>query len=231
MAINATLRFDNIDFNVLKFDYKFSCDTKKKVPHEKEKTKYDFDFDKYKAERDAPQEAEQLKTDYAEYAAQYSGKDEMLSHEKYVEAQKFEKVDQDQYFPQSKPKGGLINFDVLAKPDGSSILHEWLLDLDKRKSGAFTFQLSIGGKKAIRTIAFTDAYCVRLKEIFESQKNEQMIFRVTLCALCIHFGKEAVFTHTKLIEEREKKAQEQKAKEEAEKAEAAQQQQDIAAKA
>jgi len=206
MAISAFLLLDEKKYNVLKFDYKLFRETKKTDKQEKV---IKNPFEKYLAEQNLIAEREK----FAAFEKDYSGEEKLKPFDEWAKDKQMEDKENEYYFPQSAVKGGFINFDIIAQPETFVVIHAWLLNLEQRKNGSFTFQLSIGGKKVSRTIGFSEAYCVKVKESFESQGKDQMLFKITICARLIKFGENTVFKHVKVLEEEEaarKKADEAK---------------------
>jgi hypothetical protein len=81
--------------------------------------------------------------------------------------------------PSGKTTGNIINLVIEARAD--SELVTWMLSRGNLRSGKVEFYASDSNKR-IKTLSFSDAYCVRLRERFVSYNDQPMITSFTLSA-------------------------------------------------
>ena len=91
--------------------------------------------------------------------------------------------------PSARPAGGLLHFIVVSPDDDDMRFHEWMLNKTEIKDGVFKFEVVESGKTSNKTIAFKNAYCIRLYEYFNSANATQMYMKITVSAAEISFGK------------------------------------------
>lgn len=92
--------------------------------------------------------------------------------------------------PAGRPGGGLIRLSIVSPDDSDLQLHNWMKDKTEMKDGKITFLVvSDSNKTSTKTLNFKDAYCIRLCEYFDLQKEIQMCTRLTISAGEISFGK------------------------------------------
>ena len=90
--------------------------------------------------------------------------------------------------PSDSPRGGLINV-VIAAPDDSDLaLHEWMFDKNKILDGKIVFTVNRDNIDRSKTLAFVDAYCVRLYEYYNNNNSVQMYLKLSIMAGKMVFG-------------------------------------------
>ncbi|MGP1447542.1 MAG: type VI secretion system tube protein TssD [Candidatus Limimorpha sp.] len=90
--------------------------------------------------------------------------------------------------PSDSPRGGLINV-VIAAPDDSDLaLHEWMFDKNKILDGKIVFTVNRDNIDRPKTLAFVDAYCVRLYEYYNNNNSVQMYLKLSIMAGKMVFG-------------------------------------------
>lgn len=87
--------------------------------------------------------------------------------------------------PNGKPKGGLINLTLEAS--NKNDLAEWMLSPTMKKSGQLTFYRR-DANSSMKTVSFSDAFCVNYKEVFDANSNDPMktIIRISAGELKIN---------------------------------------------
>jgi hypothetical protein len=73
--------------------------------------------------------------------------------------------------PNGKPKGGIINLTVEAS--NKNDLAEWMLSPTMKKAGQLTFYRR-DANSSMKTISFSDAFCVNYKEVFVANGDDPM---------------------------------------------------------
>ena len=68
------------------------------------------------------------------------------------------------------PRGGLITVRVKALNDGTPDLLAWMVERNLPKNGTITFLETKTGK-SMKTIKFTNGYCVNFEEKWEDKKG------------------------------------------------------------
>ena len=68
------------------------------------------------------------------------------------------------------PRGGKINIKVKALNDGTPDLLAWMIERNLPKNGVITFLETKTGKN-MKTIKFTNGYCVNFEEKWEDKKG------------------------------------------------------------
>ena len=68
------------------------------------------------------------------------------------------------------PRGGKINIRVKALNDGTPDLLAWMVERNLPKNGVITFLETKTGKN-MKTIKFTNGYCVNIEEKWEDKKG------------------------------------------------------------
>ena len=95
--------------------------------------------------------------------------------------------------PSDRPRGGIINL-VLVSPDDTDLLfHEWMCEKDEVKDGDILLKVNSQGTFAKKSIHFTDAYCIRLYEYFNSNNSMPMYTKISIMAGSITFGDDCEF--------------------------------------
>ena len=81
--------------------------------------------------------------------------------------------------PTAIPKGGSIR--LILESDGSTHLFDWMIDPIQLKSGIITFYRRDSMSK-LKTLEFTDAYCVCYNEVFDHTGEAPMQTELTVSA-------------------------------------------------
>lgn len=81
--------------------------------------------------------------------------------------------------PNGKPKGGIIN--VTVEASNKNDLAEWVLSPTMKKSGQLTFYRR-DANSSMKTVAFSDAFCVSYKEEFEAKDTDPMTTKIRISA-------------------------------------------------
>ena len=76
------------------------------------------------------------------------------------------------------PRGGKIHIKVKAMNDGNPDLLAWMIDRNLPKNGKITFLETKGGKE-MKTIEFTNGYCVEFHERWEDKMGHYEEITVT----------------------------------------------------
>jgi len=91
--------------------------------------------------------------------------------------------------PSTRPRGGHIHIIMKSTGDDDMLFQEWMFKRTEAKSGKIIFVISgEGNKRKIKTLHFTDAFCVNLSEHFNYNDSILMHMKVTLSAAVIKFG-------------------------------------------
>ena len=81
--------------------------------------------------------------------------------------------------PSDLPKGGLIQ--VTIESSNSNELFEWMVHPTMLKNGRIDFYRR-DANSSMKTIEFTDAFCVYLKEVFNAEGKTPMVTKLTISA-------------------------------------------------
>lgn len=81
--------------------------------------------------------------------------------------------------PNGKPKGGIINLTLEAS--NKNDLAEWMLSPTMKKSGQLTFYRR-DANSSMKTISFSDAFCINYKECFDASNKDPMKTLVRISA-------------------------------------------------
>ena len=81
--------------------------------------------------------------------------------------------------PTSIAHGGII--DLLVESNGGTNLFDWMINATQTKSGAITFYRRDTQSK-LKTLEFTDAYCVDYYETFDHQGDHPMQIQLAISA-------------------------------------------------
>ena len=95
--------------------------------------------------------------------------------------------------PSDRPRGGVIHLVIVSPDDTDLTFHEWMREKDEVKDGTIILNVNSQGSFAKKTINFTDAYCIRLYEYFNSNNSLPMYTKVSIMASSITFGKDCEF--------------------------------------
>jgi hypothetical protein len=95
--------------------------------------------------------------------------------------------------PSDRPRGGVINVVLVAPDDSDLSLHEWMRDKDSTKDGTIVLEVNRDAVKALKTIKFEEAYCIRLYEYFNDNNALPMYLKLSIMASSITFGGDCEF--------------------------------------
>lgn len=91
--------------------------------------------------------------------------------------------------PVSRPIGGQITFVMPATSDDDLFFYKWMFNKTEVKSGYFRFVVySKSNNRSFKTVEFTNAYCVSLKDYFNNNDSKLMYTTVTISAMLIRIG-------------------------------------------
>lgn len=93
--------------------------------------------------------------------------------------------------PTTRTKGGLIKFVMPATSDDDQFFYKWMFNKTQVYSGEFRFRIfSNENLVSQKTIKFTKAYCIALKDYFNynDENNRLMYTTVTISAEKIQIG-------------------------------------------
>lgn len=100
--------------------------------------------------------------------------------------------------PVSRPQGGQITFVMPSTSDDDLFFYKWMFNKTEVNSGRFQFVVySANNKRSYKTVAFTNAFCIALKDYFNDNDSKLMYTTVTLSAEIIRIGSldRALFTN------------------------------------
>lgn len=100
--------------------------------------------------------------------------------------------------PVSRPQGGQITFVMPSTSDDDLFFYKWMFNKTEVNSGRFQFVVySANNKRSYKTVAFTNAFCIALKDYFNDNDSKLMYTTVTLSAETIRIGSldRALFTN------------------------------------
>jgi len=100
--------------------------------------------------------------------------------------------------PSANPRGGLINFTILAPDESDTLFYEWMFSKAEVKQGKFIFPITVGTDHNKKILEFEFGHCIHLYEYFNNQNSIQMYMKITVSAAIIKFGK-AVYTNNELL--------------------------------
>ena len=76
--------------------------------------------------------------------------------------------------------------------DEDLFFYNWMFNKTLAQSGYFRFVVySYMNRRSYKTVHFTNAYCIRLKDFFNDQNSRLMLTTVTLSAEVITIGAES----------------------------------------
>ena len=81
--------------------------------------------------------------------------------------------------PNGLPKGGLIQ--IMIESSNNHEIFEWMIKPNMLKSGSIVFYRR-DANSPMKTVTFSDAFCVYLKEMFNAEGKVPMLTRLTLSA-------------------------------------------------
>lgn len=91
--------------------------------------------------------------------------------------------------PSSRPKGGLITFVMPATCDDDQFFYKWMFSKTLTYSGTFRFCVfSNDNKRRFKTVEFTQAFCIGLKDSFCDSDSKLMYTTVIISAGGIRVG-------------------------------------------
>lgn len=91
--------------------------------------------------------------------------------------------------PSSRPQGGQITFVMPSTSDEDLFFYKWMFNKTEVKSGYFRFVVySKSNFRSFKTVEFTDAYCVSLKDYFNDNDSKLMYTTITISAMVIRIG-------------------------------------------
>lgn len=101
--------------------------------------------------------------------------------------------------PTSRTQGGQITFVMPSTSDDDLFFYKWMFNKTEVKAGYFRFTVySNSNKRSYKTLEFTNAFCVSLKDYFNDNDSKLMYTTITICAELIRigsFGDGAIFTN------------------------------------
>lgn len=102
--------------------------------------------------------------------------------------------------PTTRTEGGIIRFVMPATSDDDQFFYKWMFNKTQVHSGTFRFCVySSDNQRRYKTVEFTNAYCIGLKDYFCDHDSKLMYTTVTLSAEVISVGKGytgvAIFTN------------------------------------
>lgn len=100
--------------------------------------------------------------------------------------------------PTSRPKGGTITFVIPSTSDDDLFFYNWMFNKTQVYSGIFKFCVyTTRNKQSYKTVFFTNAYCVSLKDYFNDNDSKLMYTTITISAEIIRIGtlNSATFTN------------------------------------
>ena len=91
--------------------------------------------------------------------------------------------------PTSRPMGGQITFTMPATSDEDVFFYKWMVHKTEVHSGIFRFCVyTHQNKRSYKTVEFMNAYCIRLKDVFNDHDSKLMSTEVTISAEAIRIG-------------------------------------------
>ena len=91
--------------------------------------------------------------------------------------------------PVSRPHGGTITFVMPATSDEDLFFYKWMFKKSSVESGDFRFCVfSNSNKRSYKTLHFSNAYCIGLKDYFNDNDSKLMYTTVTISAEVIRIG-------------------------------------------
>lgn len=100
--------------------------------------------------------------------------------------------------PTSRPKGGTITFVIPSTSDDDLFFYNWMFNKTQVYNGIFKFCVyTTRNKQSYKTVLFTNAYCVSLKDYFNDNDSKLMYTTITISAEIIRIGtlNSATFTN------------------------------------
>ena len=102
--------------------------------------------------------------------------------------------------PTTRTQGGTIRFVMPSTCDDDQFFYKWMFNKTQVHSGTFRFCVfSNDNRKRFKTVEFTNAYCIGLRDYFNDQDSKLMYTTVTISAEVIRVGTgfmdSAIFTN------------------------------------
>ena len=100
--------------------------------------------------------------------------------------------------PTSRPRGGTITFVMPSTSDDDLFFYKWMFNKTGVESGIFRFCVfSQHNSRSYKSVAFTNAYCISLRDYFNDNDSKLMYTTVTISAEVIRIGAldSALFTN------------------------------------
>ena len=107
---------------------------------------------------------------------------------------RFTKITQATGKPSTVAQGGTIH--LLLESDGSTLLFDWMISRTETKNGRITFFSRDTIMSKLKTLEFTDAYCVDYFETFDHQGSNPMQVQLTISAHKIKLNDSDASTYT-----------------------------------
>lgn len=110
----------------------------------------------------------------------------------------FEQSRDDTGKPSSRTRGGTITFVIPSPSDDDLFFYNWMFNKTQVYDGEFAFCVYTShNRQSYKTVAFTNAYCVSLRDYFNDQDSRLMYTTITISAEKISIGKGggALFTN------------------------------------
>lgn len=91
--------------------------------------------------------------------------------------------------PVSRPKGGQITFVMPSTSDDDLFFYKWMFNKTEVQSGYFRFIVySNDNKQSSKSVEFSNAFCISLKDYFNDHDSKLMYTTVTISAEFIRVG-------------------------------------------
>lgn len=91
--------------------------------------------------------------------------------------------------PTSRPHGGSITFVMPSTSDDDLFFYRWMFNKSLVYSGKFKFCVYTSQNRlSYKTVIFTNAFCVNLRDYFNDNDSKLMYTTVTISAEKIHIG-------------------------------------------
>lgn len=92
--------------------------------------------------------------------------------------------------PTSRPRGGTITFVMPSTSDDDLFFYNWMFNKTQVHSGTFRFCVyTTRNKQSYKTVEFSNAYCINLRDYFNDSDSKLMYTTVTISAESIRIGK------------------------------------------
>ena len=92
--------------------------------------------------------------------------------------------------PTSRPRGGTITFVMPSTSDDDLFFYNWMFNKTQVHNGTFRFCVyTTRNKQSYKTVEFSNAYCINLRDYFNDSDSKLMYTTVTISAEQIRIGK------------------------------------------